>query len=213
MNYIYDITLNFNKDLLNFYEWDSEDDVIFYLKIPVFKVEDKVLDDFINSTFIVDNSFLKKICNKTECYKKKNTKYSALFTTSDKCIAISFNDKGESILKSNLSVDEEEDILEFSNIIKYSIIDYKIKEKYPKKNVFVTREEKNTKNKILNSIKDIYNKKEYEKLRYIFYELYNEKINNDNLIYNKLINITKQNSNKLSILKSIIDNIKEKSYE
>ena len=39
MNYIYDITLNFNKNnLYEFYEWKEEDDAEFILKIPMFKV-------------------------------------------------------------------------------------------------------------------------------------------------------------------------------
>lgn len=37
MNYIYDITLNFNKNnLYEFYEWRDEDVPEFILKIPVF---------------------------------------------------------------------------------------------------------------------------------------------------------------------------------
>ena len=39
MNYIYDITLNLNKKLYEFYEWKEEDNPEFILKIPVYKVE------------------------------------------------------------------------------------------------------------------------------------------------------------------------------
>ena len=43
MNYIYDITLNFNNELNNFYEWDEQDNIEFYLKIPIFRVEDDII--------------------------------------------------------------------------------------------------------------------------------------------------------------------------
>ena len=49
MNYIFDITLNFNDELLNFYEWDDLDYKEFFLKIPIFKVEENTMFDFINS--------------------------------------------------------------------------------------------------------------------------------------------------------------------
>ena len=46
MNYIYDITLNFNKNnLYEFYEWKEEDDAEFILKIPMFKVS---TEDIVN---------------------------------------------------------------------------------------------------------------------------------------------------------------------
>ena len=72
MNYIYDITLNFNEEPYNFYEWNEEDNIEYYIKVPVFKVEDEVLHDFIKNKILVSKNFLNKIYNKTEIYGKKN---------------------------------------------------------------------------------------------------------------------------------------------
>lgn len=211
MNYIYDITLNFNKELYNFYEWNKEDNVEFYLKIPIFKVEDKIIDDFIKTSFIVDKQFLNKILNKTEKYSKtsvKTNKYSCIFTSHDRVIAINFNDKGESTYKSYLSIDEEGEILEFSKLIKYNLVDYKIKNKCNYKYLFMTREEKQIKLLIKNNINQIYNNKEYDKLKYVFYEIYNEKIDNKDKMYAKLINLIDNNTEKISKLKQIFDELK-----
>ena len=214
MNYIYDITLNLNNELYNFYEWDLDDNVEFYLKIPVFKVEDKVINDFIRTKFIIDKKVLNLIKNKTECYNKnslKINKYIAIFTSLDKALAVSFDENGNSILKSYLSIDEEDEVLEFSKLIKYSLIDYKIKQKISIKNSFITREEHEIKKELSKKIKEIYDNKEYSKLKYVFYEIYNMRIDNINKIYLKLVNLIENNSNKLLIVKKIFDKLRNES--
>ena len=56
MNYIYDITLNFNKTLYNFYEWNKDDDIDFYLKIPVLNIgtllSHKSFGEFVYTTYV-----------------------------------------------------------------------------------------------------------------------------------------------------------------
>ena len=210
MNYIYDITLNFNEEPYNFYEWNEEDNIEYYIKVPVFKVEDEVLHDFIKNKISVSKNFLNKICNKTEIYgkKNKNSKYVAIFTSLDSSIAIEFNDNGDSYLKSYLSIEEETDLLEFSKLLKYSLVDYKVKEY--RKSTFkrLTRQEFSMKNSLLNNLEKIYKNNEIYKLRYLFYELYNEKPSSDEKIYSKLINLIENNSEKLYKIDSIFKNIK-----
>lgn len=208
MNYIYDITLNFNKELYNFYEWDEEDNVEYYLKVPIFKVEKDVIKDFIMDKIIVDKNFLFKIFNKNDKYKKTNkNKYVAVFTTIDKAVAISFNEKGESVYKSYLSIEEENDLLEYSKLLKYTLIDYKIKEKKKNSNIYLTRHEKNLKIDLLKKIEKLYKNKDIYKLKYIFYEIYNERPINDEKIYYKLINLIKNNSDKLLKIEYIFKNM------
>lgn len=210
MNYIYDITLNFNEEPYNFYEWNEEDNIEYYIKVPVFKVEDEVLHDFIKNKILVSKNFLNKIYNKTEIYgkKNKNSKYVAIFTSLDSSIAIEFNDNGDSYLKSYLSIEEETDLLEFSKLLKYSLVDYKVKEY--RKSTFkrLTRQEFSMKNSLLNNLEKIYKNNEIYKLRYLFYELYNEKPSSDEKIYSKLINLIENNSEKLYKIDSIFKNIK-----
>lgn len=209
MNYIYDVTLNLNKELYNFYEWDENDNIEYYLKVPVFKVENNILKDFINNKIIIDKNFLNKICNKSDIYRKSNnSKYLAIFSTLDKSVAISFDNHGNSVLKSYLSLEEESDLLEFCKLIKYSLIEYKIKEKSKYNIKYLTRKEMLLKKKILESIEKIYRSNDIYKLRYIFYELYNEKPSDDKKVYYKLINLVENNSDKLYKIDSIFQNIK-----
>ena len=210
MNYIYDITLNFNEEPYSFYEWNEEDNIEYYIKVPVFKVEDEVLHDFIKNKISVSKNFLNKICNKTEIYgkKNKNSKYVAIFTSLDSSIAIEFNDNGDSYLKSYLSIEEETDLLEFSKLLKYSLVDYKVKEYSKSTFKRLTRQEFSMKNSLLNNLEKIYKNNEIYKLRYLFYELYNEKPSSDEKIYSKLINLIENNSEKLYKIDSIFKNIK-----
>ena len=211
MNYIYDVTLNYNKDLYNFYEWEVNDNIEFYLKIPIFKVEEQVINDLIVSNFNVDKQFLNKIYNKTEIYGKKSVlhnKYSCILASETKVFAVMFDENGDSYKKSFMSIDEENDVLEFSKFIKYTLINYKIKSKNSN-NYFITRNELKTKCILLNEMKKIYDGKQFDKLEYIFYEVYNERNNNESTMYTKLINLIKNNSEKNSKIQSFFNSIKK----
>ena len=205
MNYIYDIALNLSDKLYEFYDWNETDDVKLYLKIPIIRVEDTIIKDFINSTFTVDKSVLLKIENNTELYdidSIKNIKYLVVFSSDSMALAVLFDNNGKSIKKSFLSIDEENDVIEYSKIIKYSLIEYKIIKKEQIKNKFNTRNEISLKKEILSIIENMYKKKEYDKINYLYYELYGEKITSLDKGYIKLINLI--DSNKLIILKDIL---------
>lgn len=214
MNYIYDITLNFNKNnLYEFYEWKDEDEVEFILKIPVFKVS---YEDFIsikNNDIIVSKNFLNLILDKTEVYAPnsiKIIKYSCIFACEKSVVVLEFDSDGKSYMKSNISVDEEEEILDYVSDIKYSIIDYKVTNKKNKKLNFCTREERETQKYLLNKLEKMLKNNEDSKLKYIFYEIYNEKTDDVDRIYSKLINITKNKDSKFIKLKNLICLIENK---
>ena len=190
MNYIFDVCLNFNKELYDFYEWDKEDKVEFYLKIPIFRIEDEIIDNFIYHEIRVSNIFLKKIYNKSQKYYKnivKNNKYSCILSSNNKCIGINFNDEGYIESRSYLSLEEETEILEFSKFLKYSIIDYKIIKKNSFKINYLTRKENKIIGVLTNYLDELIRSKKTEELEYIYYEIYNEKINNYNIIKQKLL--------------------------
>ena len=199
MNYIFDVCLNFNKELYDFYEWNIDDKVEFFLKIPIIKLEDSDINNFINNNIKVNALFLKKIFNKSQKYYKntiKNNKYSCIFSSNNKCIAINFDDNGFIDSRSNLSLEEETEVLEFSKFLKYSLIDYKIIKKNSFKNSFYTRKEINmieTLNKYLNKLIE---DKNIEEMEYIYYEIYNEKSNNFDVIKQKLFNAINYSDNK-----------------
>ena len=70
MIYTYDILLNWTKNLqlIEFYEWNLEDDLEHIKKIPIFRVSDKVIKDLLTSKLKIDISFLSKIKNNRYFY-------------------------------------------------------------------------------------------------------------------------------------------------
>lgn len=209
MNYIYDITINLNKNnLYEFYEWREEDVPEFILKIPLYKVDKEAFLDLKYNNIIVSKDFLLKIFDKTEVYTPNAInliRYGALFSCEESVVAIEFDSDGNSYMKSNLSVEEEIEVIECARLLKYTILDYKVKSKNSNKEKFVTRKELENKDFALNKINTIYNNGEEMKLKYIFFEIYNEKLDDCSKIYSKLINVINNNDNKLNKLNEILN--------
>ena len=198
MNYIYDIYLNFNNILYDFFEWNRNDKLTHLKKIPVIKVDSDVFKKILSYKIKVDKIFLNKIKYKTEVWKEKNNiKYCALFCTNSNILAIKFDYNGLSYQKSLLFIDEELEILDSIRELKNSKINFKIliKDKYMVKTRFKLKMEKFISNE-LNNIND-------DKLKYIYYEYKKKKKNkykmisdlkslkNNNIQYKKLYNILK----------------------
>ena len=53
MNYIYDVVLNFQDDLIEFYEWSSEDTIDHIKRIPIFRISSQNLNDLINKNIVI----------------------------------------------------------------------------------------------------------------------------------------------------------------
>lgn len=178
MNYVYDVLLNFNKEMYEFYDWNLDDYISHIRKILVFRVDNKTMSDLVNNSIVVDSDFLIKISNRTEMFTKQNVKiinYAALFTNGSFVIGIKFDKNGEIIGRSKLLIDEELDILDSAldmnqYNLKYNLI-------VDNKNVsFKTRKEILIEKYILKKLNEVENNKEM--LKYLYYECFNEK-NND----------------------------------
>ena len=63
MNYIYDILINFNENLYDFYDWNLNDQIDHIRKIPVFKTDSEFLYNLKKNDIILNKDFLNKIYN------------------------------------------------------------------------------------------------------------------------------------------------------
>lgn len=195
MNYIYDILVNFNdKEVYNFYEWEKNDNIEHLRRIPIFKVNSKTLKDFKENKIKVYNEFLNKIKNKTEVFCNKfidHIEYAAIFTDSSDLIVVEFDKSGEYVLKSSMLLDEAEDTLEESEMLKEEKINYKVLGKM-QYNEFMTRNERKIFKYIEKEINYLIKNKNYNKLKYLYFEWYNKKEENINKIIdglNSILNI------------------------
>lgn len=193
MNYIYDVVLNLNKNnIYEFYEWKDEDNPEFILKIPMYKVDK---DTFLNIKYddiIINKKFLDVIEDKTETYSPNSIsiiRYACIFVCDENVIAVEFDSDGNNYMKSNLSIEEQQEIIDASKSIKYSIIEYKIKKQSKGDKKYVTRKEEEIEKNLILKLNNMKKNNEISKLKYIFYEIYNEKLDDVDKIYNKLINV------------------------
>ncbi len=172
MNYIYDILLNYNDYAYDIFEWNKSDKITHVRKIPLIKLKTYDLLNFINKNIKLDSEFLLKIYKKTELFNKKNIDYA--FVGTDGKIVIAFKIEKGKMKYSQLFLDEENEVLDFSvNLtftdIKYNVINSK------NRDYLVTRNEKMMKKYIYDELKKI---KDIEKLNFLYLECFNKKSEN-----------------------------------
>lgn len=189
MNYIYDIYLNFNKKNYDFYEWKETDKIERIRKIPIFIVDEKIIESILSSEVKLNLDFLEEIKNKTEKYNFEKIEYSCILLNKKTVIAISMNSDGLIKEKSKLQLNDEYELLEYYNKNKIKNIDYEI---IRKNNItFFTRMEMKIKKYILTEVESAYQNKNLPELQYLYYELFDKKDNDISKMKRKIIDSMK----------------------
>lgn len=188
MNYYYDIILNWSENIpYSFYEWNDFDYLELIKKIPFIRIKHKNLIDIWSNDIKISPEVLNNIKDKTLVSGKVSIckiDYACLFTDSKNVIAVEFNEKGESINRSKLLIDDEMNTLEVSYSLKEEEIEYEILKKLEEEKTL--RQISEAKKLISLEINNLYKNKELSKLRYLFYEYKGEKSEDINKIYNTL---------------------------
>ena len=186
MNYIYDIYLNLNKILYDFFDWNKNDNFIHIKKIPIFKVNENTLKSFIQNNIIIEQNILSQIYKKCDIFNpKRKIDYCSLFCDNNNILAIEFNKTGESINKSFLKVEDELDIVEIIEKFNEKHLSFDIIKE--DKSLFKTRKEIKYENFIMNSLRNI----EDNKLNYIFFECFGYQEKNKKIMVENIKNLDK----------------------
>lgn len=205
MIYIYDLTLNFNDRLYDFYDWKDTDSITHYRKIPLIKLSDKKYDKFLNNKVVVDEELLSLVRDKAQQYKGrmlKTVKYAFVLTNGFDAFAVMLDDSGTSVKKSKLVIGEELEVIDLANNLKVKDVSFNIVCKDNFVNKF-TRDEELIINDVVSKIND--HKDNLELLKYLYYE-WNNKIYVGKSCYDDLIkDITSQYSDKLNKLNEILN--------
>ncbi len=200
MNFYYNLPLNLNDYLYEFYEWENNE-ILIVQKIPIFRVKTKVLKDFYLYNIKIEDKFLKKIFNKCVCKEKVN--YLAVFTDTKNTLAIEFKDTGESLFKSKLDLNNDLTICELSLNMEIENINYEKSNKTYKYHLNLRKDEQEKKI-VLKEIENLYNSNNLEKLKYLYYELSDIICDNIKEIYNKLLNLLETNDENINYIYKII---------
>ncbi len=198
MLYIYDIFLNFgDKEIIDFYDWESNDNIFRIKRIPAFRVKTDLIKDLLTKTIIFDNDFLNKIYNKSEYKSMNNSKDNYVFLLSDtkNVIGVLLNDDGMAQSLSVLLPDEELEVLTTIDRIDLIRINYQVKDIQIFNNTFLTRKENKIQNFLIKELDGLYQIKDSDKLFYYYFEYYNEFNNDLNQVYNNLLEEVSYNFN------------------
>ena len=196
MIYTYDILLNWTKEdrLKEFFEWNLEDDLENIKKIPIIRISETMMKDLLTSKIKIDKSFLFKIKCKTESYFHNDIDvidYAVIVTTLKKSLALELDSEGNILYKSNLLLDEEEEVLDIGEELVIMDIPYNIISKN-KKVSYLTRKEEEEKKFLIKEIKKIKANKEESKLNYLYKEFFTIELNS----FNDKLNLIEQEISK-----------------
>ena len=182
MTYIYDIIVNFNSYAFPFYDWNDNDILTHIKKIPVFKISESDYDLILDNEIEFDNSFLNKVKDKTQTYKK-NLEYAFTLCTDTRTLVLKI-DK-EKCYKSRMLLDEEDDTINRCSNYNIERIKYKVK---TKKSLYdyLTRSQVLKLKKTHELLESSYKSKDYDTLKYLYYDCFNKKSNNIKMIINEL---------------------------
>lgn len=172
MDFVSDIVLNFSdvSSFKDFYEWDRKDSILTIGKIPIFHIAEADMKKFFSTSFQVDSSFLEKIENKT-ITEMGSIDYSCLFTDFSRVIACRFSSDGCVIKKSSLLLDEEDVVMEeCCNLVQRKII-YTVLKDYSLFSLLTKKEEMMQKY-LLSELKKIYEKNDFDEIKYLYYETF-----------------------------------------
>ena len=185
MIYAYDILINLNENIIDFYDWESTDKITHIRRVPLFKVNDKTYFDLLYKKVRLNEDVLLTTKEKTQVFTSKSLEtisYAAVFTNGINACFISFDNKGFTLEKSKFLVNEELEITELSIKMKETIIIYNIINN--KINISkMTRHEQEKIKDIIEELNKIQNDK--KKIDYLYYEWFGE--SNDSDKYNVLI--------------------------
>lgn len=213
MIYIYDILVNFNDNrIYDFYEWNEKDEILNIKKIKLFKIESNKLNDLINNKCIVENDLLNKIDNSCELYNKSKNKifeYTCLLSDGNIVIAIKFTKNGLNSEISKLLLEEENEISILANNLETYDIKYEIIKKISNQDKFLTRNELSIHNYLLKEINECYDKKDFNKLKYLYQEYYDKDNNSNKDMYDELINSLNNIDNKHKYIYNFLIKLKK----
>ena len=184
MNYIYDIFLNYNRNLYDIFEWNKDDKILHIRKIPVFLLSTNDLYNLINNRVVISKDLLTKLYKKTEVFVSRGIQYldyAFIATDRNDVVAFKLNKNGFITGYSRLLLEGEVEVIDYSRTLSLQVIDYKILGKNSFE-TFKTRNEIHIKKFICEELNKMLENKEFHKVKFLYLEFFNKEINDSVLL-------------------------------
>lgn len=173
MVYVYDILVNFNEKMIDFYDWDKNDQIKHIRKMPIFKVNSKVIMDIMFNKVKISSEIVNLIKDKTEVFNLRSVStlsFVCTFVSSECAVAVSMNKNGVVLEKSKFLVNEELEIIGVGNKLKKIDLDYSIVKTV--NHSLLLRSEEKILDEMLREINLL--KDNEEVINYLYYEWFNK---------------------------------------
>lgn len=170
MIYVYDILVNLNEKMYDFYDWDDTDDFVHVRRVPMFKVNENVYFDLVTKKVRISQEVMSSIKDKTQVFSSRNIDilpFCAVFTNGNSASLIEFDSKGYTFRKSKFLINEEIEILDIAKNMKVSAVEYNVIQRKVSRNSMI-RSESLIVDRILIELENL--KDDEEKLSYLYYE-------------------------------------------
>lgn len=171
MLYYYDLLVNLDDELWDYYEWEKTDSLTLFKKVPFIRINELAIKDFLEYQIFLDKEWIKPYLNKA--ILKDNKRLSGiLFSGLKEAIFLEFNEEGKVLAKSKVLMEDWNNIYEVVGEKECRDVLYEKKEKLPLRKEFrQALKEKHFLEVEINSLEDNQNK---SKCAYIYYEFFKE---------------------------------------
>ena len=188
MTYVYDILLQFTdvNTYLNFFEWDNRKLLTHIKKIPLLKISSKQLIEIYQNKIQLNESSWNKLHGKSYQINKKRL-YAFLVTDGMKVVALAFNQNYILEKRSEVLLEEEEEIIRLSDNLPFTKLDYQIlNQTYYTR--FLTKKEMMIKSYLQLEFTKSYKNEDINKLTYLYKEYFDCMESNLKKMYEQLLN-------------------------
>ncbi len=168
MNYYYDLLVNLDTDLWEFYEWEDTDHFIPIKKIPIVRILESDIRKLMQYDVQFDPEWVSKFEEKTVFKNSKDKTSCILFSSTKNSIVLEFDIHGCVIGRSKLLIEDENNCNEVAQNLKETEISYTVKEKLrTRKYLRQTEKDRHLFEIELKTLKESQNK---AKCSYLYYE-------------------------------------------
>lgn len=126
MRYCYDLIVNLDNSFWEFYEWEEQDNLVSLKKVPLIKVSDFDLRQFLQYDVCFDEEWIKPFLGKTLLRGKKEKLSCLLFSSGRDCVVFEVNEKGCVVARSRLLITDENHCNELVASLKSEFVPYKL---------------------------------------------------------------------------------------
>ena len=168
MHYYYDLLVNLDTELWEFYEWENEDHLVPIKKIPLIRVLESDIRNFMKYEVTMDPEWISALAEKTIFKNASDKTNCLLFSSTKNSIVLEFDSYGNVVSRSKLLIEDENNCNEVSCNLKETEVPYKVHERLELRSLL--RQQMKEKHLLEIELKTLKESNNVAKCSYLYYE-------------------------------------------